>query len=314
MDFAAKGQELTFAFPGNALRYWDQALGLLVRLPTEEFAVQILDWSQPGSNGCGLEVVSSAAYGSTFAEVPIAVADVEGPSLSDTLVQTLEPATLKWVRSSKTVVLSEEPRVDSGLRVFQLTAETGLSCASCHPLGRSDAHTWDFSRAGPRRTQPLEGGVSQRGALHWDAEFANLEQLIDDVLVVRMGLSVPVPQDHKDALRIFLDSLPAPTMDRDEDSLAVARGRALFEADETECALCHSGEALTNHAIYDVGTGGRFVTPSLLGVAGRLPLMHDGCARTLKERFGICGGSRHGSTAQLTPAQIDDLVSYLGSL
>jgi len=43
--------------------------------------------------------------------------------------------------------------------------------------------------------------------------------------------------------------------------------------------------------------------------------MHDGCAATLRDRFGACGGGElHGHTSQLTPAQIDDLVAYLESL
>jgi hypothetical protein len=60
--------------------------------------------------------------------------------------------------------------------------------------------------------------------------------------------------------------------------------------------------------------------PSLLGVGGRAPFLHDGCATTLTDRFGdrrvpTCGGGDlHGKTAHLTSAQIADLVAYLESL
>ena len=37
--------------------------------------------------------------------------------------------------------------------------------------------------------------------------------------------------------------------------------------------------------------------------------MHDGCAPTLKDRFGPCGGGdKHGVTSKLTSGQVDDLV------
>jgi hypothetical protein len=43
--------------------------------------------------------------------------------------------------------------------------------------------------------------------------------------------------------------------------------------------------------------------------------MHDGCAATLRDRFGACGGGdNHGHTSQLTPAELDDLIAYLESL
>jgi hypothetical protein len=43
--------------------------------------------------------------------------------------------------------------------------------------------------------------------------------------------------------------------------------------------------------------------------------MHDGCATTLADRFGACGGGdKHGHTSQLTAAQVADLVAYLDSL
>ncbi|WP_437548016.1 hypothetical protein WME97_48425 [Sorangium sp. So ce367] len=43
--------------------------------------------------------------------------------------------------------------------------------------------------------------------------------------------------------------------------------------------------------------------------------MHDGCAKTLRDRFDpVCGGDRHGDVSALAPAQLDDLVAYLESL
>jgi CxxC motif-containing protein (DUF1111 family) len=55
--------------------------------------------------------------------------------------------------------------------------------------------------------------------------------------------------------------------------------------------------------------------PSLLGLAWRAPYLHQGCAATLADRFGSCGGGEaHGHTAGLTAEQRADLVTYLDSL
>jgi cytochrome c peroxidase len=55
--------------------------------------------------------------------------------------------------------------------------------------------------------------------------------------------------------------------------------------------------------------------PSLRAVSFRAPFMHDGCANTLADRFGTCGGGdKHGHTSQLSVGQRDDVVAYLESL
>ena len=44
-----------------------------------------------------------------------------------------------------------------------------------------------------------------------------------------------------------------------------------------------------------MGTGGHLQVPALEGLRYRFPLMHDGCAETLEQRFvGDCGGPSHG--------------------
>ena len=54
---------------------------------------------------------------------------------------------------------------------------------------------------------------------------------------------------------------------------------------------------------------------SLLGVGQRVPVMHDGCAATLRDRFDAsCGGTAHGNTSRLAESQLSDLVAYLESI
>lgn len=98
-------------------------------------------------------------------------------------------------------------------------------------------------------------------------------------------------------------------------SLATACGQVLFNDPSVGCASCHSGSRLTNNQSMNVNTGGSFQVPSLLGIAWRAPYMHHGCAATLADRFGPCGGGdTHGQTAQLTIDQRADLIAYLETL
>ena len=66
----------------------------------------------------------------------------------------------------------------------------------------------------------------------------------------------------------------------------------------------------------DNGTGAPLQVPRLTAVSFRLPLLHDGCAKTLRDRFSApCGGGdMHGHTSQLDSSPIDDLVAYLETL
>jgi cytochrome c peroxidase len=81
------------------------------------------------------------------------------------------------------------------------------------------------------------------------------------------------------------------------------------------CDRCHSGERYTDNANHDVGTGGEFQTPPLIGLRYSAPYMHDGCAKSLHERFDVqCGGAAHGSVNELSDADLTLLATYLEAL
>jgi hypothetical protein len=202
---------------------------------------------------------------------------------------------------------------DSGRNLFHTQTQVGLACASCHPEGRDDGLVWTFAETGARRTQSVAGGILSRGPYHWAGDEADLPKLMDDVFGLRMNGGV-VSHSQKAMLGPWLDRVPAPQAPPVADTAARDRGKTLFESVEVGCTGCHSGALMTNNTVVDVGKG-KFKVPSLLGVGARPPYMHDGCAATLADRFGSCGGGDlHGHTSQLTQAQIGDLIAYLGSL
>jgi hypothetical protein len=241
---------------------------------------------------------------------PVAVAfDATGKYV----VQSREPAMLE-LEGDVFIPLAVESRFDTGFAMFYLNSGGGISCASCHPGGGDDGHTWIFSDVGLRRSQALEGKVGSRTPFHWSGDLATFEDLFGEVMIKRMALPVVPPNEDVQALKTWLDTIPKLAAADDLDPLLVERGRVLFSDPNVACNTCHSGPEYTDNKLHDVGTSGTFVTPALGGVALRAPLMHDGCAPTLKDRFGLCGGTDHGATAQLAPADIDALVAFMQSL
>lgn len=203
---------------------------------------------------------------------------------------------------------------DQGRNVFHQQTRIGVACASCHPEGRDDGIVWDFAVDGQRRTQSLAGNILERAPYHWSADESSLPVLLDDVFAKRMSGGT-LTSGQKAALGPWLNRVPAP-QSVVADAAAVERGRQIFESGDVGCVACHSGPLLTNNQRTNVGTGGLFKTPSLVGVGARAPFLHDGCAATLMDRFGVCnaGPGVHGDTSNLSPEQLGDLVQYLESL
>lgn len=229
-------------------------------------------------------------------------------SLDMGVVTELQPSGLvRHVQLTSPDALARQ--VNVGHQLFHRAMPAGLACASCHPEARDDGHTFLIDQS-PVRTQSLAGGLAATAPFHWRGEHADLSHVLGDTMVKRMGASMPSAADTASMLA-WLDAQPLPA------AVAVrtvtSAGRAAFE--RAGCDSCHSGEQLTNNQTMDVGTGGAFQVPSLRGVGRRGPWMHDGCAKTMQQRFEpACGGAAHGNLALLTPTERDELVGYLEAL
>ncbi len=216
----------------------------------------------------------------------------------------------------------------SALDSRMASTSVGASCASCHPDGREDGHVWGFPD-GPRQTPSLAGrSMTKTGPFHWSGEFSTMRDFLDATVRHRMGGTV-LDGVMVAQLSDFIDVLPTPDNPHRVDVLTDAqrRGEAVFR--KAACDTCHGGAHFTLNTQADVGT---FVTsgalqddpvvrkqglntPSLLGLARTAPYLHDGSAVSLKDRL-MQGreSNRHGMTAQLTDAEVDDLVEYLLTL
>lgn len=227
------------------------------------------------------------------------------------------------------------PEQDLGRKLFFAADDTrmtnpstgGIACASCHPAGREDGRTWQFSE-GPRNTPTLAGrNLKGTAPYHWDGALSDMHAF-NVVVEARMGgTQGALSTSDFNAMLAYLDTLPGPDNAKKGtlDAAQVARGKALFEG-STGCASCHSGPDLTDNDFHDVGTIGltadgsreRFAygvnTPPLHDLFDSAPYLHDGSLKTLRDRITNNPNDQHGKTSHLSQAEIDDLVAYLETL
>lgn len=243
---------------------------------------------------------------------PIAGAFYDG----NVVIQTREPSTLQLFDGTSffaKIKLGGDNVASTGHAVFHGTAEgpaASVTCASCHPEGRDDAHTWNFGGAvGLRRTQTLLGGVSETKPFHWSGDITSMDHLMSEVFTKRMG-NRELTGEEVARFEEWLSELELMTP---VDSPEVHAGAKAFE--DAGCLDCHSGSRFSNDKNKNVGTGEFFQTPSLLGLRFRAPYMHDGCAADLRARFEPnCGGNKHGNFDDLSKDEQELLLGYLESL
>ena len=270
------------------------------------------------TGGTGAAGVSGTTCGVPDPDVPPTVGQPIAVAFNgegQVVVQSREPALLA-IAGQGTITLSTISRQDTGHLVFHSNAGGQLACASCHAEGNDDGRVWNFACQGPRRTQSLHA-APLRGTepFHWDGEETNIDRLMADVFVGRMSGPSLLP-DQVNGLLNWIDHQPRVPRSAPSDMGAVERGRALFnDPTRAACATCHAGTSFTNNTTVDVGTGRPMQVPSLVGVGTRGPFMHDGCAKTLADRFNeSCGGDKHGNIRGLSSTEIADLIAFMQAI
>ncbi|MFO0722687.1 MAG: cytochrome-c peroxidase [Myxococcota bacterium] len=200
---------------------------------------------------------------------------------------------------------------DLGHALFHSDAGSGFACASCHPEGGDDGHVWNFENFGPRRTQFLAGGLAGTEPFHWSGDMADFSTIAHEVFTTRMG-GPELNSAQQAAMLDWLDSIPAPPPGQAANPTLATRGKQVFVA---HCSSCHGGTRLGRDLkrSVDVGTGESLQVPGLIGIGLRAPYLHNGCAATLTDRFGECGGGvAHGGIGVGVDASA--LVEYLSTL
>jgi len=169
------------------------------------------------------------------------------------------------------------------------------SCSSCHPDGNSDNVTWIFP-TGPRQAIPLEGtfdlgNINDQRILNWNGVRGSITDFNNNARGVQGGIGQATDIDGLDFTTLVFnhgptrgvsDALDAMTewvantvraaiLPDPEDNLALANGRAVFEAN---CASCHGGTKWTKSEIAGYENNPTFLDNPLAAnffAAGREP-------------------------------------------
>ncbi len=188
-----------------------------------------------------------------------------------------------------------------GKRIFynaadpRMSADSYISCATCHLDGGHDGRVWDFTGRGEglRRTTDLRGrSGTGHGNVHWTGNFDEIQDFEHDIRGAFGGtgfLSVtpqqfaslhPTPSTGKSGLSSDLDALAAyvsslspehtprsPTRKTNGTfTTAALNGQAVFAANN--CASCHSGNSHTNSTLGPVATHPLFNVGTQSGLSG----------------------------------------------
>jgi mono/diheme cytochrome c family protein len=263
------------------------------------------------------------------------------------LTQNQTSLPLITTTSAVTTELLTEP-VLQGKRIFynaadpRMSADSYISCATCHIDGGHDGRVWDFTGRGEglRRTTDLRGrsGLGH-GAVHWSGNFDEIQDFEHDirgpfggtgflnVTPQQFAAQHPSPASGKTGLSSDLDALAAYVSSLTPDhtprspnrnangtfTAEAVAGQAVFTAQN--CATCHSGTSFTNSALVNVGSqsaisGSRLGlalpgidTPTLHGLHATRVYLHHGQAATLSDVFSYAGGvMTPGASGQLIGA------------
>jgi mono/diheme cytochrome c family protein len=197
--------------------------------------------------------------------------------------------------------------------------------------------SWDLEDDGLGNPKNIRSflGVKGTGPFRWQGEAPTIGAHECGPTVTGAMRGPALSESDLTALTAFVTELPLmPNPYRGphgEISAAAERGKMIFMGDD-RCSQCHASERFSIGERRDVGLGpGRpddlslddggtistteFDVPHLLGVWDSAPYLHDGRAKTLLEIFQKYNpNDEHGTTSDLSEAQLQDLIEYLKTL
>ena len=162
-------------------------------------------------------------------------------------------------------VVATDPEAVAGKLAFE------SKCLACHSVGQG------------KKLGPDVAGVTKRRSDDWLARWLKSpEKMLETDAVAKAMLkeynNIPMPnqslsdEEIRQYMRYFhwIDAQPRLPRTLTGDPASVARGRTIFNDPKgAACATCHTGSNLTNNQTVDVGTGGKFQVPSLVGIGSR---------------------------------------------
>lgn len=277
----------------------------------------------------------SAAYVNNTLAGTVSVIDAATYLVTEVITVTTLPLPPALLRGKQLYFSSARP---------ELAMAAWISCNTCHVEGEADGRTWKLQYLGavPPGEQPIILrnttsllGMIETYPLRWSAEWdesadsefsVRFEQFGSGLIPAGMNPTLGPPNQGRsydlDCLALFIDSLEVPPRSHTLTEQEL-RGQAIFESPQTQCVSCHPAPLYTDLLQHDVGTadgpgewfGPLIDTPSLRFLFDSAPYLHDGSAASMLDvLLAKNPADEHGVTAQLSPAELQDLIAYLLAL
>jgi DNA-binding beta-propeller fold protein YncE len=199
------------------------------------------------------------------------------------------------------------------------------SCASCHSSdARVDGMNWDLLNDGlgnPKNVKSLLFCFRTPPVM-------SLGVRADAGAAIRAGIRSILFTTPREEVASAIDEyvknlppIPSPFLFHNRFAPSAERGRKLFLSDTVGCARCHPPPLYTDLKPHAGDTGkfdqatDMFYSPTLIELWRTAPYLHDGSAATLHDVVAVHGRPKtSGQDSNLTPAEVDDLVSFLLTL
>lgn len=227
-------------------------------------------------------------------DTTLTVVDTRFYGLEDTIPTSLETA---------------PPDTLIGARLFhsatdeRMSNNRATSCASCHFEGQSDGRVWSGLNT------PVLYNMANRSQWTWVGRWLNLpDGLQMHIQNVQGGAGLEANSIDMDALIGYLEAI---TPNGNARAAAVDYGEAVFET--LSCTTCHMVDGGSDGQAHDVGTGGLFITPMLVGLSQSAPYFHNGSAATLEDLF-YRGQGVHRLPRVVPDDDVSALIQFLLSL
>ncbi len=197
-----------------------------------------------------------------------------------------------------------------------------VSCGSCHPDGRADGRTWQFT-FGPRNTPQLGGDILDTAPFHWPGDVPTVAALNDMTVKPFMGGAGMTAREFE-PIAAFLGTIrQAPSVAAAAGALSEIEqlGKAVFESEATGCTACHAGAHFTDNRSHNIGSTAdfrditTFQTPVLHGLHRSAPYFHDGRYQSLEQMVvDSVLTDKMGKGSHLNDDEAAALVAYLKTL
>ena len=262
-----------------------------------------------GNGPRGLAVVGATAYAAEYFTDSLGVVNIDPASRAEAKSIALGPKT------EMTAVRKGEMFFNDAGLCFQ----HWQSCESCHPDARVDGLNWDLMNDGignPKNTRSMLMTHQTPPVMSLGVRETAEKAVRSGIRFIQFAVR---PEEDAVAIDEYLKSLkpvPSPYLVDGKPSAAAERGAKLFE--QAGCAACHPAPLYTDLQQYNLGLGRdsekdkSFDTPTLVEVWRTAPYLYDGRAASMRDLFAKFNTEgKHGNTAGLSDAEMNDLIEYV---